>query len=431
MDPQTPALEASKPKGALTFKAIRVVDTGRVSYIGAIPVFDLIDKRFVAPVASAGLSPEILELVATNGPVQRKTNPQHVQGILHYIVERAEKGEPWAFNAIVLYSTTPLAFEGVSIGIGSAGEARTTEAFSVGEGLHRCLAWAIALGLAKVRGVKRPQISEQALRRIEQATIPVLVIEENDLGRQKSEFNALNRQKPLTASVLQLTDTSELSRLTRQLIHDVALFSDRIDLNNASVGAGSDKLLAFSQLRFVVGSYLLGRRTRQVKELEHSAAQLIEEKGFEQLRSELRNVFTKIATQFGGLERLQSDRTPTGDAGEFVRTLRRETLLASNATWRALAIALHEAKRAGLDPITAIQRLKQDGSLTWTRDAPFFRGSLLEIDSKTSEPTGRLLSSRENIDQAASKLLTVMLRPDDHRGTATSHAHRTGSDNQT
>src|SRR5581483_6187150 len=164
MEPQTPALEASKPKGALTFKAIRVADAGRISYIGALPVYDLIDKRFVVPVASAGLAPEILELSERNGPVQRRTNPRHVQGIVDYIVQRAEAGEPWAFNAIVLYSTTPLAFEGVSIGIGSAGEARTTEAFSVGEGLHRCLAWAVALGMAKVRGVKRPAISQQALR---------------------------------------------------------------------------------------------------------------------------------------------------------------------------------------------------------------------------------------------------------------------------
>jgi len=57
---RTPTLEATRPKGYLTFKAIRQVEGDRVTYVGAMPVFDLIDKGFVAPVASAGLSPEIL-----------------------------------------------------------------------------------------------------------------------------------------------------------------------------------------------------------------------------------------------------------------------------------------------------------------------------------------------------------------------------------
>ena len=408
MRPQTPALDGIRPKGALTFKAIRVSDSGRVSYIGAMPVYDLLDKRFVAPVASEGLAPEILDLVANNGPVQRKTNPAHVQAITDYIVTQAEKDEPWAFNAIVLYSTVPLAFEGVSIGMGSAGEARTTEALSVGEGLHRCLAWSVSLDLAKVRGVRRPEISEQARRRIEQATIPVIVVEEHDLRRQKAEFNALNRQKPLTSSVLTLTDTTELSQLTRQLIHDIPLFTDRIDLNNASVGARSDKLLSFSQLRFVVASYLLGRKTRRAKDIEQAVAQLVQEQGTEATRKELRSVFTEIATRFGGLERLHRGRILPGEIGDFVRTLRRETLLASNAAWRALAVALHDAKEAGVDPITAIERVKHDQAITWTRDAEFFRGTLLEVDSETGEATGRLLSSRESIDSAADKLLKTM-----------------------
>jgi hypothetical protein len=34
-------------------------------YIGAMPVFNLFNQGFVAPVASAGLSPEILKSVST------------------------------------------------------------------------------------------------------------------------------------------------------------------------------------------------------------------------------------------------------------------------------------------------------------------------------------------------------------------------------
>jgi hypothetical protein len=149
--------EAVRPKGHLTFKAIRLTDAGRVTYIGAIPIYDLIDKQFIAPVASHGLSPEILKLTLGHEPIQRKTNPGHVQAILNYIVEQAESGEPWAFNAIVLYSTSQIEFEGVSIGLASAGEARATEPLSVGEGLHRCLAWAVALGMARVKASSEPR----------------------------------------------------------------------------------------------------------------------------------------------------------------------------------------------------------------------------------------------------------------------------------
>lgn len=408
MEPHNPGVEVISPKGYLTFKAIRVQDGDRVTYIGAMPVYDLIDKRFIAPVASLGLSPEILELASHNGAVQRKTTPSHVQGIVDYIVAQAEKGEPWAFNSVVLYSTHELEFEGVSIGMASAGEARASEAFSVGEGLHRSLAWASALGLVKVKGVKRPEMTEAAEKRIQLATIPVVVIEEKDLGRQRSDFNKLNQQKALTATVLNLTDDTVLSELTRMVIHDVHLFDGRIDLNNASVGVKSDKLLSFAQLRFVVASYLLGKRTRSPKSMEESIKAIVDERGKDVVRAELREVFTQVATRFGGLERLQNDRVSKEQAGDFVRTLRAETLLLSNAAWRALFVALNDAKEAGVPVETAIDRVKHDTSITWTRDASFFMGNLLDVDPDTGEPTGKLLSSRESIDAAADKLSAVM-----------------------
>src|SRR5262245_22755114 len=409
MTPQTPTLEGTRPKGYLTFKAIKQVDGSRITYVGAMPVFDLIDKGFVAPVASAGLSPEILSLVRTNGPVQRKTNPGHVQGIVDYIVQQAEENEPWAFNSIVLYSTNELVFEGQSIGILSAGEARAEEAFSVGEGLHRCLAWAVSLDLAKVKGVKRPEISDAALKRIQLATIPVVVVEEQDLKRQKGDFNKLNQQKPLTSTVLSLTDDTVLSELTRLLIDDVKLFDRRIDLNNASVGTKSDKLLSFSQLRFVVASYLLGKKTRVRKAIDRDVEKLVADRGKGAVRKELREVFTQVATRFGGLQRLQRNHLPKQAAGDLVRTLRNETLLASNAAWRALFVALHEAKETGVDIETAIDRVKHDDSIEWTRDAEFFRGTILEVDPGTRQPTGKLLSSRESIDAAADKLAAAMI----------------------
>jgi DGQHR domain-containing protein len=405
---QNPVAEGIKPKGYLTFKAIRTEDGDRRTYIGAMPVFNLIDQRFVVPVASAGLSPEILKLASSNGAVQRKTNPGHVQAIVDYIVDQAEKAEPWAFNSIVLYSSHELEFKGVSIGIGSAGEARASDGFSVGEGLHRCLAWAVALGLAKVKGVKRPDMSEAAEKRIELATIPAIVIEEKDLRRQKTDFHRLNQQKPLTATVLNLTDETALSELTRMLISDVHLFQDRIDLNSASVGAKSDKLLSFAQLRFVVASYLLGKRTRTTKGINDGVAEIVAERGNSVVRSELREVFTQVATRFGGLDRLHKNTLTKQTAGDLVRTLRTETLLASNAAWRALFVALHDAKSAGVDAETAIDRVKHESAIQWTRDADFFKGKLLDVDPKTNKPTGKILSSRESIDTTADALAAVM-----------------------
>jgi DGQHR domain-containing protein len=407
---KNPDLKGIKPKGYLTFKAIQLEELGRKTYIGAIPVFNLIDQRFVAPVASEGLSPEILKVAVTDGPVQRKTNASHVQAIVDYIVSQAEKSEPWAFNSIVLYSTHPLQFKGESIGFGSSGEAKTDEPLSVGEGLHRCLAWAVALGLAKVRGVKRPEMSEAAEKRIELATIPAIVIEESDLGRQKTDFHTLNQQKPLTSTVLSLTDNTQLSELTRMLIADVKLFDGRIDLNNASVGAKSDKLLSFAQLRFAVASYLLGKGTRTPKQINDGIDAIIKEKGKSAVRAELREVFTQVATRFGGLDQLHRRQVSESQAGDLVRKLRENTLLTSNAAWRALFVALHFAKAKGVDPETAIDRVKHDTAITWTRDAEFFMGSLLDVDPDTGKPTGKLLSSRESIDNAADKLVGVMTK---------------------
>jgi DGQHR domain-containing protein len=414
MQPNTPAPEATKPRGYLTFKAIKVEDLDRVTYIGAMPVFPLIEQGFVSPVASAGLAPEVLKVASTNGPVQRKTTPSHVQGIVDYIVEQAEKGEPCTFNSIVLYSTSDLQFDGVSIGRHSAGEATATEAFSVGEGLHRSLAWAVALGLAKVKGVKWPALSEAAEKRVSLATIPVVVIEEKDLKRQRIDFNKLNQQKALTSTVLNLTDDTVLSDLTRLVIADVKLFHERIDLNNASVGTNSDKLLSFGQLRFAIASYLLGKRTRSTKLINSGVAEIVSERSFDEVRADLRETFTQIATRFGGLQRLHDNALPS-KSGDLVRTLRSETLLASNAAWRALCVALHDAKEAGAVVEEAIDRVKHTDSITWSRDADFFAGTLLEQEldesgKPTGKLTGKILSSRESIDAAADKLTAVMTK---------------------
>ena len=389
-------------RGYLDFKAIKTRECGRTVYIGVMPVFELIDRHFITPVESQGLTPEVLKRGKQDEPIQRKTNAAHVQAILDYIVEEAEKEHPWTFNSIVLYSKEELEFSEASAGHNSAGEARADHAFSVGEGLHRCLAWAVALEAAKVRGVRCPEMSTNARRRIERAAIPVLVVEEPNLGRQKSDFNKLNRQKQLTSTVLALTDDSLLSDLTKSLIGDVALFEARIDLNNASVGTKSDKLLAFAQLRFVIASYLLGRGTRTKERIQEGIAEVVDERGKRHVRAELRAVFAEVATALEPLRPLQERSVPADEAGDVVRRIRQDTLLASSAAWRALFVAIHEAQGEGVAPKVAIQRIERNPGI-WSRKGNFFLGSL--IDRKTK----KLLSSRESIDAATEKLLELIV----------------------
>jgi DGQHR domain-containing protein len=397
-----PQLEIPAARGYLDFKAIRIEEVDRVVYIGAMPIFELIDRHFITPVASQGLTREILKENKPTEPVQRKTAAAHVQAILDYIVEEAEAERPWAFGAIVLYSTEELEYTPLVMGHQSVVDVRITHSFSVGEGLHRALAWAVALDLGKVRGVKRPQMSAAAEERITQATIPAMVVVESDLKRQKGDFNRLNQQKPLTSTVLTLTDETLLSELTKGVIHDVAIFEDRIDLNNASVGAKSDKLLSFAQLRFVVASYLLGRATRSRKAIEEGVGQIVKEEGKQSVRTELAEVFTEVVGKLGPLAQLHDKKVQANETGDFVRQVRRETLLASNAAWRALFVALHEAEAEGVASKTAIRRVAEDPKI-WSRKGRFFVGSL--IDRKTK----KLLSNRESIDAAADKLRDLML----------------------
>jgi hypothetical protein len=234
-------------------------------------------------------------------------------------------------------------------------------------------------------------------------------VEEKSLKRQKTDFHALNQQKALTATVLALTDETLLSDLTRTLVDDVKLFDGRIDLNNASVGAKSDKLLSFAQLRFAAASYLLGKRTRSQKIINEGIEAIVADRGRSAVRQELREVFTLIATRFGGLERLHLDRLHDKSTGDLVRKLRKETLLTSSAAWRALLVALHDAKEKGIDVSTSMDRVKKDPSVSWTRDSEFFLGNLLDQDPETGKPTGKLLSSRESIDAAADKLAAFMI----------------------
>jgi DNA-sulfur modification-associated len=243
-----------------------------------------------------------------------------------------------------------------------------------------------------------------ALKRINLATIPVVVVEDENLDRQKSDFNKLNQQKPLTATVLNLTDDTVLSELTRMVVADVKLFDGRIDVNNASVGAKSDKLLSFAQLRFVVASYLLGKKTGTTKGIDEGVEKIVKDRGKDAVRKDVREAFTQVATRLGGLERLHNGRVSKQDAGDLVRKLRQDTLLASNALWRALFVAVNQAQEAGVDVETALDRVKKDQSITWSREDKFFEGSLIEPE------TGKILSSRESIDAAADKLTAVMMK---------------------
>ncbi len=394
---------------ALRFNAIRYDDVGRVNYIGAVRVRDLMVDGFDAPPApNEGLTEEMALALQTNGAVQRRTTPSHVQGILDYIAAQAEEGEPMAFNAIVLYATDadwdPYTHT-VTVRDTETGERLSA---SIGEGLHRGVAWANLLGLAKARGVRLRDLSDAAKARIANTTIPVLLVVDPNLNRQKADFNKLNQQKKLTQTVMTATEDSALSTLTKQLVKDVALFQGRIDMNNDSPSSKSGYLLSLAQLRFAVATLLLGRKTRNAKGPSGYPAQieqLVEERGMAEVQRELREVFTAIATRCGGLSRLhRGAMTPQTSKAEVVK-LRENTMLASNAAWRALLQALHQTKSEQLSYEDALERLSSHPDFTWERSGRIWKDTLI-VTGEDGKP--KLQSARENIDAASDALLRLI-----------------------
>ena len=85
-----------------------------------------------------------------------------------------------------------------------------------------------------------------------------------------------------------------------------------------------------------------------------------------------------------------------------MRRIRAETLLTSNAAWRALLVALHQVNQDGGDVEAAIERVKHATGVSWERTSPL-------LGRKPDRPgLGQALSSRESIDAAADKLLETI-----------------------
>ena len=193
-------------------------------------------------------------------------------------------------------------------------------------------------GAREIRGVRRPEMSDRALRRIEQGSIPVIVIFKSptSAGRRRTSSMA-ELQKPLSGH-----GSSPHGRHGTERHHAEAHLR-REALPKPHRSKQCERRSAVGQAPRVC-SVAVRRRvlpaweTRSRKQIEEDVEVLAKVRD---PRSELREVFTLIATNLGGLDRLHQDRVP--DSGAFVRELRKETLLASNAVWRALAVALHDA----------------------------------------------------------------------------------------
>ena len=193
-----------------------------------------------------------------------------------------------------------------------------------------------------------------------------------------------------------------LSALTKMVIADVKLFSDRIDLNNASPGPKSDKLLSFAQLRFVVASYLLGKDTRTTHRIDLGVGKIVEERGLDPVRAELRDVFR---ADRDALRRAR--QAPPRPPGQTVQRRRRPAHARRDAAHlkRGLASPARRPPRnqgRGTPLETAIDRVKHSTGISWDETAP--SGSA----TSSTPDTGKLLSSRESIDAAADKLLETI-----------------------
>ena len=104
--------------------------------------------------------------------------------------------------------------------------------------------------------------------------------------------------------MLNLTDDTVLSELTRLLIAGVKLFDKRINLNNASVGTKSASSSRSPSPASSPPPTCSGSGHARPRAIDTNVANIVETRGKSAVRRELRDVFTQVATRFGGLERV-------------------------------------------------------------------------------------------------------------------------------
>jgi DNA sulfur modification protein DndB len=183
----------------------------------------------------------------SNRPIDQK----HVEGIVHYLVGAALRGEKWILPPLTFNARTPV--KAYTFGRGSNRGCflvlnKDTE-FFVTDGQHRLVA------LNRIR----EDHFEDAWGIIGDDYLAVTVVLEEDLKRVHQDFVDCSKVKQITTSLLKTWDQQDpLAQIARDLSDSSPLFKNRIDKLSGQLAKDPDYVLTMSQLTFVVGEFLFG-----------------------------------------------------------------------------------------------------------------------------------------------------------------------------
>lgn len=102
---------------------------------------------------------------------------------------------------------------------------------------------------------------------LENDSVTVLVIEEDDIDQIHQDFADCAKTKPIPPALLAAFDVSNvLSKLTRQISKELVIFNKRIDKISRTVGKDPSYMFTMSQLRIGMAEFLFGSSRKQVIE---------------------------------------------------------------------------------------------------------------------------------------------------------------------
>ena len=119
-------------------------------------------------------------------------------------------------------------------------------------------------GQHRLAAIKKAIIERPSL---ENDSVTVEVIEENDIDQIHQDFADCAKTKPIPPALLAAFDVSNvLSKLTRKITKELVIFNGRIDKISRTVGRDPNYMFTMSQLRIGMAEFLFGSSRKQVIE---------------------------------------------------------------------------------------------------------------------------------------------------------------------
>lgn len=182
--------------------------------------------------------------------INRPLIHQHVDEITKYLLET----ENYILPPFIFNASTPIKVFAFGAGVVKFGYAilPTNVELYVTDGQHRLKAIEKAIA----------QKSE-----LQDDSVTVLVVQENDIDRIHQDFADCAKNKPIPPALLAAFDVSNLlSKLTRQISRDIVIFNGRIDKISKTLGKDPNYIFTMNQLRIGIAEFLFGSSRKQVIE---------------------------------------------------------------------------------------------------------------------------------------------------------------------